>query len=137
MEKYEQIDISGDAGLRVRGGSVEELFENAAAGMFSLITDVSSVSGTVKREINISADNIEDLLIRWLNELIFIFDAYGFTGRTFDIIIKNNKLKASVSGGTFDPEINESSLLIKAATYHGLSVKKLDTHWEAAVIFDI
>ncbi|MDH4028647.1 MAG: archease [Nitrospirota bacterium] len=46
-------------------------------------------------------------------------------------------MKASVTGGTFDPEVNESSLLIKAATYHGLSVKKVDTHWEAAVIFDI
>jgi len=137
MKKYEQIDISGDAGLKVRGDTIEELFKNAAEGMFSLITDVSSISGTVKREINISADSIEDLLIRWLNELVFIFDAYGFTGRTFNVSIENNTLNASVSGGTFDPEVNESSLLIKAATYHGLSVKKLDTHWEAAVIFDI
>ena len=34
-------------------------------------------------------------------------------------------------------EVNESRLLIKAATYHNLSLKRTDSYWEAVVIFDI
>ncbi len=39
MKRFELIDISGDAGIRVFGESLEDLFLNAAAGMYSLITD--------------------------------------------------------------------------------------------------
>ena len=34
------MDHTADVGIRAYGASLEELFENAAAGMFSLITDL-------------------------------------------------------------------------------------------------
>ncbi len=43
MKPYEHLDISGDAGLRIRGKSLKELFENAAIGMSELITDISQI----------------------------------------------------------------------------------------------
>ncbi|GBE04907.1 hypothetical protein BMS3Abin10_00525 [bacterium BMS3Abin10] len=66
-----------------------------------------------------------------------MFDTYGYIGRSFSVNLKNNSLSAVISGGVFDPRVNESRLLIKAATYHGLSVKKAGSGWEATVIFDI
>ena len=150
MKKYEQIDISGDVGLRVFGESLEMLFQNAAAGIYDLITDVSPVTETGEKEITLSAENHEDLLVRWLNELVFLYDTYGFTGKKVIVHIENGNssprdkntmspivLKAVISGGIFDPDINEQRLLIKAATYHNLTVGKIDSRWEATVIFDI
>jgi SHS2 domain-containing protein len=152
MVKYEQIDISGDVGLRVFGESIEVLFENAAAGMYDLITDISIIKETEEKEIVLSAENNDDLLVRWLNELVFLYDTYGFTGKQFTLnIVKNAppspspygktahsiSLNAVISGGTFNPDINESRLLIKAATYHNLSLVKFKSMWEATVIFDI
>ena len=180
MNKYEQLDISGDAGLKIRGKNLEELFENAAEGMSYLITDPSRINETETKEVLLSSDNIENLFVQWLNELIFFFDTYGFIGKRFVIEIHNNpslpphpslskegqggvkgenignpplkkgdkggfsdkklysiQLKAKVSGGMFNPGVNESKLLIKAATYHGLSIKKIDSTYEATVIFDI
>lgn len=137
MKKFEQIDISGDVGLRVYGKSLKEFFENAATGMFSLITDLSDITETEKREIILQADNYEESFIKWLNELLFLFDAYGFTGKTFKLVIQDNILKAEVSGGIFNPETNEKKPLIKAATYHKLSVSAIGSHWESTVIFDI
>jgi len=150
MKNYEQIDISGDVGLRVFGETDEKLFQNAAAGMYELITDVSTVTETEEKEIALSAENHEVLLVRWLNELVFLYDTYGFTGRRSTVHIKNAgsarddensqlplELKAVVSGGIFDPDINEQRLLIKAATYHTLTVRKTSSRWEATVIFDI
>ena len=37
MIKYEQIDISGDKGLRICGKTIEELFENAGIGMYTAL----------------------------------------------------------------------------------------------------
>ncbi|GBD95186.1 MAG TPA: archease [Nitrospirae bacterium] len=137
MKKIEQIDISGDVGLRIWGKSIEELFKNAATGMFNLVTDTNKIKETEQKEVSLEADNHENLLVQWLNELVFLYDTYGFIGKVFRISIQGNMLKATISGGIFDPGTNESRLLIKAATYHGLSLKKVALHWEATVIFDI
>jgi len=137
IKQFEQVDISGDVGLQVWGQDLEELFENAAIGMSNLITDVSTVLETETREVHVVAENNEDLLVRWLNELVFLFDTYNYVCKSYSVSIVNKKLRAVISGGTFDPSTSESGLLIKAATYHDLSISKTNTHWEATVIFDI
>ena len=137
MKKYEQIDISGDAGLRIRGENLEALFENAAEGMFTLITDIHQIPASIRKEVNLKADSNEDALVQWLNELVFLYDTYGFIGKKFKVTFQGDTLTAEVSGGQFDPDRHESRLLIKAATYHNLSLTKTDSHWEATVIFDI
>jgi len=139
---FEQIDEGGDVGLKVRGKKLEELFENAAKGLFGLITDINTIEIKENRQLTIDADNKEDLLVKWLNDLIFIFDSGGFVARKFDIAINQFKdksliLKAILQGGNFDPGRHESRLLIKAATYHNLSITEKNGMWEAIIIFDI
>ena len=136
MKKHEAIDLSGDAGLKIRGVNLEDLFTNAAHGMYGLITDTSDIPEGEQKEIFIESDTLDDLLVLWLNELIFQFDTYGFTGRNFSISFRGTALTAHVSGGLFDPAIHERRLLIKAATYHTLSLKK-NSFWKATVMFDI
>ena len=137
MKEIEQIDISGDAGLRVRGKSKEQLFINAARGMYDLITGGAEFGDSEVREIGVTADSIENAFVQWLNELIFLFDTYGFVGKVFSVTFHNTALKAAISGDTFDPQRNDRKLLIKAATYHDLSIRDMGDHWEAVVIFDI
>lgn len=136
MKRYEQLDISGDVGLRVWGENLEELFENAGKGMSELITDTSTIKEDIKKNIELTSDAVESLLVQWLNELIYLFDVDGFIGKIFNVEIKDSVLNAEVKGNNFDPDINERRLLLKAATYHGLSLKK-NNYWEAVVIFDI
>ena len=137
MKNIETLDMSGDAGLKVRGSSLAELFANAALGMTELITDTQDISATEEREISLKSDSPDDLLILWLNELIFLFDTHGFIGKSFILNLVGNTLKVKISGGIFNPELNERRLLLKAATYHKLSLKKMRSLWEAVVVFDI
>ncbi len=140
---YETLDISGDAGIRAMGGSLREAFEAAATGMYSLITDLGGVKEDVTIEVEAAGESPEGLLVRFLNELVFHFDAYGFVGRRVDIKqmeMENTgrgRLKADVHGEQFDLARHSRGLLIKAATYHGLSVEKKDGLWSLDVIFDI
>ena len=78
---FEQVDISGDVGIRACGSSCAEAFAQAAVGMYSLITEVEAVADRSLLEVVVSASTIEGLLIKFLNELIFQFDAHGFVGR--------------------------------------------------------
>ena len=138
MEKFEVVDISGDAGIRAYGETLEDVFINAAMGMYSLITDPGGIEETKEIDVAAESPSLEGLLVSWLNELVFHFDAHGFMGRKIRIeTLGNHRIVARVYGEDFDPERHERRLLIKAATYHKLSVAKQEGHWVAHVIFDI
>lgn len=138
MKQFEIIDISGDVGIKAFGGSIEEVFKNSAIGMYRLITDLEGVKGEKDISISVESNSLEGLLVSWLNELIFHFDAYNFIGKDIVILeMSDRKLKANVKGEEFDTERHERKLLIKAATYHRLKVEKAGDVWEADIIFDI
>jgi len=138
MKQFETIDISGDAGIRAFGRNLQELFSNAAAGMYSLVTELSGVAETGRIEVSAQSESVEGLLVAWLNELIFRLDAHGFVGKKVAIsALSATGISATLYGEEFDPARHEQKLLVKAATYHRLSVSQKDDHWEAEVIFDI
>lgn len=148
MEKFRVLDISGDIGLKAFGESINEAFKNAAIGMYSLITNLDTIKEKKPIDVLVESQSPDGLLVSWLNELIFHFDAYGFIGKKITITeliptaeqltsLHACKLKASVFGEDFDPERHESKLLIKAATYHKLRIEKIGNIWEIDVIFDI
>ena len=135
---FEFLDISGDAGVKAYGGSLAEAFESAALGMYSLITDLEGIKEEKTVRIEKESRSIEGLLVAWLNELIFLFDAYGFIGKKITIDrLENNAVVSSVTGEDFDAERHEQRLLIKAATYHDIKVENKGGRWELSVIFDI
>lgn len=139
---YEVIDISGDAGIRATGADLRELFESAAMGMYSLITDVAHVAGKKEIKISLESHSVESLLVAWLNELIYYLDARGFIGgsvsiKEFASALESARLSATVKGEDFDPARHEKGLLVKAATFHNLKVKKEGGLWHAEIIFDI
>jgi SHS2 domain-containing protein len=162
MQKFEILDISGDVGIKAYGESLKDAFINAAIGMYSLITDLDTVKEEKVIDVSVETDSMEGLLVSWLNELIFHFDAYGFIGKKIVITEftpsltlpprgggsgggeaeqlasqQANRLKASIYGEDFDPDRHERKLLVKAATYHQLKVEKKNGKWEIDVIFDI
>ncbi|MCX7724863.1 MAG: archease [Thermodesulfovibrio sp.] len=134
---YKVIDVPGDVGIRAEGKTIEECFINAAMGLYSLITDLENIESIDEREIELIEESLENLLISFLNELIFQFDTYGFVGKKISLSIKENKLSAKIKGENFNPEKHEKKLLVKAATYHGLTLKRENSLWIAEIIFDI
>lgn len=135
---YEYLDISGDAGVRATGESIEEVFENAALGMYSLVTDSETVREKGKITVEVKSESPEGLLVGFLNELIFHLDANGFVGRRVKVVeVGGDAVKAEIWGEEFDLERHEPRLLLKAATYHDLKLENRGGKWTAEVIFDI
>lgn len=133
----EIIDHTADIGIIVYAPDLKNLFARAALGMFSLITDISIVKGEIRREIKLAAANSEDLLIHWLNELIYLFEVAHIILCRFHIVeISNTKIHATCFGEKIKRRhrINRE---IKAATYHMLNITKYNSGLKAQVIFDL
>ena len=138
MRPYELIDHTADVGVRAFGRTLEELFRNAAVGMFEIIAELDSIGTAESRKIQLTAENAEDLYLLWHQELLFrsavdhvVYKEFSFDG------ISESKLTATLRGEKFNPDKQVLKKEIKAVTYHELKVQKTKEGWVGAVIFDI
>ena len=135
---FEIIDHTADVGIIAYGMDAKELFSNAALALFSLITEPESIEEKLRRDLEIVSEDRDSLLIEWLNELIYLFDAEHILFTRFDIEnLSYNQLKATCYGESFDPLRHKIKTGVKAATYHMLKVDKDGSGYKAQVIFDI
>ena len=86
MRQFEILDISGDVGIRAFGTRMEELFIHALRGIYSLITDLALIREKRSVEITLERESVEELLVSWLNEMVFHLDASGFSGKNIELI---------------------------------------------------
>ncbi|MCK5561606.1 MAG: archease [Thermoplasmata archaeon] len=139
---FELFDHTADIGVRASGPSLPSAFEQAALGMYAVIfhENVPSVQMKGEYQIKLQATDLEQLLVDWLGELLYIFATEHIIFLKFEIKLetqeKSNKLEAEVCGAILSDEHLEGTREIKAVTYHMLSVKKAE-NWDAQVIFDI
>ena len=137
MKDFELLEHTADTGIIAYGDNLKQLFSNAARGLFSLITDLESISDSVKRKVKVTALNREGLLFEWLNELIYLFDTNNMVFSRFDITkIVNTELEAEIYGEKVNPSRHSIKQGVKAATYHMLKVEDSDG-FKAQVLFDI
>jgi SHS2 domain-containing protein len=135
---FEIIDHTADVGIIVYGADVKELFANAALALFSLITEPESIQEKSHLNLRVSSDERDSLLVEWLNELIYFFDAKHILFNRFDIqSLTQNELKATCHGEGFDPMKHKIKRGVKAATYHMLRLDKNNDGYKAQVILDI
>jgi SHS2 domain-containing protein len=135
---FEVIDHTADVGIIAYGTDMKQIFSNAALGLFSLITEPESIGEELQRKLEVVAEHRDSLLVEWLNELIYLFDAEHLLFNRFDIdSLTGNKLKATCYGEKFDPLRHKLKLGVKAATYHMLRLDKHSNAYRAHVLFDI
>jgi SHS2 domain-containing protein len=133
--KYEFLEHTADVGLKAYGSTLEEIFENAALGMFDLMTDVSLVRSTGEVEVRVQSQDLESLMVDWLTELLCVHELENVFLSEFDLVIEGLSLEAKVRGEAVDPSRHPLETLIKAVTYHMIEVNPKEGY--AIVIFDI
>ena len=124
-EPYELIDHTADIAIKANGKTLAETYENAARAMFDIITDKSEVESIGQYDIELEAQDLEQLLVDWLSELLFINSSKNLVFGFFKVEIdeKNKKLKGRVFGEKYSIGKHNIGVEIKAVTYHMLEVK--------------
>jgi SHS2 domain-containing protein len=125
-------------GVKAYGRTLSEAFENAAKGMFDIITDSSEIENIGQYNIELEAPDLEQLLVDWLSELLFLNSAKNIVFGFFKVELddKKNKLSAKVFGEKFNISKHKAGAEIKAVTYHMLNVKNKKPFC-VQVLFDI
>lgn len=137
MRTYELINHTADTGVKAFGETLPELFEHAACGMRDIMVDPGTVRPVRQLLVEVDGQDIEELLVEWLNDIIYLFDSQGFVPASFKILeIDKQRLLAEVHGEHINQDVHELRAGVKAATCHMLSIKKLDG-WSATVVFDV
>ncbi len=135
---WETFEHEADVGLIVHGGDGPELFANAGLALFDLVCELERVEERARYPLAGDADGVETLLVEWLNELVYLFEGGGVVCRRFAFPSwSETRFHADAFGEPADPERHEPRDLVKAATYHGLSVARGPKGYEARVILDV
>ena len=138
MKRYEQFSHTADIGVRVYGKSLKELFENAAFAMFDIIADLENLSGDTLETFYLEAPGREELLVTWLDELLYSFYTKQLIFFKFQIDeLDEKRLKATAFARPVGANRNRLKTEIKAATYSDLKIKKSGGRFEVEIIFDV
>jgi len=129
-----------DCAIDIDGGSLDDLFETAAAALAHLMVDPATLTITVERAIALEAPELDLLLHDWLSELIFLKDRDSQVYPDARVRVTGQgpfRLAADVRGGTIDPERTTLGADPKAVTFHQFSLGPVDGGWRARVVIDI
>ena len=138
MKPFEILNHTADISIKAYGKDTKELFQNAAFGMFNILADLEGISTSTELEIKVEALDKEELLIEWLDELLYNFYTKHIIFSKFDITeLTGTKLSAVVKGRFVGENRNRLKTEIKAATRHNLHIEEKEGHYEVQIIFDV
>jgi SHS2 domain-containing protein len=137
------LDHTADVGAEITAASRDELFAEAAKALLETIVDPATVRPSLQRSFELSAPDLETLLVDWLSELVYVFDVDRQLFADAEVSVTEGeggeqRLTAVARGEPYDPSRHPMRVLVKAVTHHALEVTcRPDGTWFARVIFDI
>jgi SHS2 domain-containing protein len=132
------LEHTADVGIVATGATLGEALAWVAKGMFSVIADLDSVVPSETLGVSVASVDQSALVVDWLNELLYRYEAEGFLPREFNVTVdeEDASLQAQCLGERVDPERHCILTSVKAATYHGLELVH-DSDWHIQVILDV
>jgi SHS2 domain-containing protein len=138
LQGVRYLDHPSDIGIEAHGSTCAEAFGRAAAALIALLLDPSTVEATDHRAVSVHATDVEQLLIRWLSEILYLYDGRGYVAKEFRIAVCTpTHLEATILGEPVQPERHTMRMDIKAVTYHQLAVWQDGQGWGVRVFLDI
>jgi SHS2 domain-containing protein len=136
--RFEILEHPADVGFRAYGATLRELFENAALALLSISADVEGVEEKDRREIEVTADDMESLLYAWLAEIVALADADRLVLRRVEVTsLCDGRVTGVAHGERYDRARHRAGTAVKAVTYHKFFVKQSPNGWLAEVFLDL
>ena len=131
---FSEVEHTADWAICVRSATLPELFVHAAIGMYSLMADISSITPTTERAIEVNSVDAEALLVKWLNELLYYTEMDGEVFCAFHIeSFESTHLRATAKAGR-GIELKKQ---IKAVTFHNIQIASGENGYEVTIVFDV
>jgi len=142
--KYLEDTAVADAAFEAWGKTREELFSACAqAAMNVMVRDLNSIENKHEVTIDIEEEDLETLLVRFLEEIIYYKDVYRILlkPKTVQIEWEGEEeryfLIAHMEGEPVDLQKHPLSTDIKAVAHHRSKVTQEPGGWRATVVLDV
>ncbi len=134
-EPFVEIDHTADVALRVRGQDLPSLFQHAAQGLFYLLRcEPAGELDAFDEMVSVSADDLETLLVDWLDELLYLAQRHDVCLERFEIESFDRTSLSAIAYGS-GPQYPQRD--IKAVTYADLAIRQVEDGYETIVTFDV
>jgi len=133
---FKELEHTADVRVRVKAGSLEELFSEAARALMVIMYGTVE-EGPLRQEVEVSADDRETLMHAFLSEVLFISEVEDMVVSGADVKIDGNSLSGVLRGETFFPEKHLSGMEVKGISLSGLSISLEHGSYILEVIFDV
>ncbi len=138
--KYRFLNHTADAKFQAYGHSLEEAFQNAAEATANLMWSTKKVKPRIKKKINITGKDREQLLVMFLEEILFLLDSDDFLVRSVkDLSIRKEKADYALEACFLGDKISDESEIfgsVKAVTYNDMIIEEND-HYLVQVVVDV
>jgi SHS2 domain-containing protein len=135
---FQILEHPSDLGIEASGSTIGEAFEQAALGLVTVIAERESIEPLDERLIELDAQDSENLLVRWLSEILYLYDGKDYLVKEARIdSISPTNLRARLLGERYQPEKHTLKLDVKAVTYHQLSIETKNDRTTVRVFLDI
>ena len=133
LSGFEEKEHTADCKLQVWGQDFPQLLTMAAVGMYALMGLQLEKEPRLERSFRIAFSDPEELLVSFLNELLYYIELEELGFDRFELKINGRELTARVFGSY----IASLSKEIKAVTYHNLKIEHSSRGLEAVIVFDV
>jgi len=135
---FELFETTADVGIMAWGETLEELFANAARGMFSLMVETGTARPAEVLSVEARGVDLPSLLVAWLNELLYRCETEEWAPSDVRVIaVEGGHASGELVGEPAEAGRHRFKGVVKAATYHLLECQKDGNRWRARVVFDV
>lgn len=133
---YRFLDHTADIRIECEAAGFDGLLAEAAHGFYATALSRQEDGCGEQRTFVVSEQKVEDRLIRFLQELIFLLETERFVGVRFAFNEPDDGALMIFAQGYRCGE-DDRSVEVKSATYHDLEVKESDSGWVARFVLDV
>ena len=136
MGGFELLEHTADVGVRARGATLEEAFEQATLGLAEVLGARRPGPGATVA-VEVTAGDPGGLLVDWLNEVLWLHETRGQAVIAAVRVerVGDGRATGGVTFSSTDPPADGT--FVKAVTYHRLRVGRDDGGWLAEVYLDV
>lgn len=133
---FRLLEHTADMGIEAQAASCEELFVQAAKGLLVVLAGGGETRSPVQDvTLEVCAGDVEELLVVWLNELLYLIQTKGMWPQNIALVdMRSDHLEAKL---LMAPLTGQPQREVKAATYHHLMVSCRQGFWRARVYLDL
>jgi tRNA nucleotidyltransferase (CCA-adding enzyme) len=125
-------------GIRGRGASKEEAFEQAALALTAVVTDPHNVAASTCVSISRDDADVELLFAEWINALVYEMATRKMLFSRFRVTFMGSALAGKAWGEAVDVAKHQPAVEVKGATYTALRVRQEDGgEWVAQCVVDV